>query len=126
MAAVKGQNTKPEVAVRCALHAAGHRFRLYRRDLPGRPDIVLPRHRLVVFVHGCFWHGHECRRGGRPSSNTRYWDAKLTRNVERDRAAVEALAAGGWAVETVWECSLTAGVDRVLARLGSASAAPAT
>lgn len=126
MAAVRGRDTKPEVAVRRALHAAGYRFRLHRRDLPGRPDIVLPCHRLAVFVHGCFWHGHDCRRGRRPSSNTGFWHAKLARNVERDRAAVEALTAAGWTVETVWECSLEAGVERVLARLRRAPAAPGT
>lgn len=124
MAAVKGQNTRPEIVVRKALHAAGYRFRLHRRDLPGRPDVVLPRHRVVVFVHGCFWHGHNCRRGRKPSSNTDFWSAKLTRNVERDRAVAEALAARGWAVETVWECSLDVGIERVLARLTRALRSP--
>lgn len=126
MATVKGRNTKPEVAVRKALHAAGYRFRLHRRDLPGCPDVVLPRHRLVVFVHGCFWHGHACKRGRKPSSNVSFWDAKLARNVERDHAAVEALAATGWAIETVWECSLQAGIEQVLARLSGALLAPET
>ncbi len=126
MAAVKGRNTKPEVTVRRALHAAGHRFRLHTRDLPGRPDVVLPRHRLAVFVHGCFWHGHDCRRGRKPSSNTSFWDIKLAHNIERDRAAADALTAAGWAVETIWECSLGAGIERVLARLKGASRAPTT
>ena len=126
MAAVKARNTKPEVAVRKALHANGYRFRLHPRDLPGCPDVVLPRYRLAVFVHGCFWHGHDCRRGRKPSSNTGFWNVKLTRNVERDRAAAEALSAAGWAVETVWECSLEAGIERVLARLSAEPPAPAT
>ena len=125
MAAVKGRNTKPEVTVRRALHAAGYRFRLHRRDLLGCPDVVLPRHRLAVFVHGCFWHGHDCRRGRKPSSNVGFWDVKLARNVERDRAVAEALAAAGWVVETIWECSLETGIERVLARLSGAPRAPA-
>jgi DNA mismatch endonuclease (patch repair protein) len=117
MSKVRGRDTEPEIRVRSALHAAGYRFRLHRRDLPGRPDLVLPRYRTVVFVHGCFWHGHDCRRGRKPSSNTGFWDAKLARNVERDQAAAKALAAAGWIVETVWECSLVAGIERVLNRL---------
>lgn len=125
MAAVTGRDTKPELVVRRTLHAAGYRFRLHQRDLPGRPDVVFPRHRLAVFVHGCFWHGHDCRRGRKPSSNTGFWDLKLARNVERDRAAAEALAAAGWTVETVWECSLQAGIERVLDRLNGATSAPA-
>lgn len=95
MAAVKGKDTKPEMIVRRALHAAGHRFRLHRDDLPGRPDLVLPRHRMAVFVHGCFWHGHHCRRGKRPSTNVDFWGPKLDRNIERDRAARAALEATG-------------------------------
>lgn len=126
MAAVKGRNTKPEVTVRRALHAAGYRFRLHRRDLPGCPDVVLPRHHVAVFVHGCFWHGHDCRRGRKPSSNTGFWDVKLARNIERDRAAADALAFAGWTVEIIWECSLEAGIERLLVRLSGAPHAPAT
>ncbi|NJD66936.1 MAG: very short patch repair endonuclease [Chloroflexi bacterium] len=117
MAAIRSRNTKPEIAVRRALHAAGYRFRVDSRHLPGRPDIVLPRYRLAVFVHGCFWHGHGCRRDHIPSTNPDYWRAKLDRNRRRDRRAREALRAMGWATATVWECSLASGTGRVIARL---------
>jgi len=107
MARVKGRDTKPELAVRRLLWRLGARYRLHRRDLPGAPDIVLPGRRLVVFVHGCFWHGHDCARGSRvPKANRDYWTAKVGRNRARDietRAKLEAL---GWRVEVVWECEL--------------------
>lgn len=107
MARVKNRNTTPEKIVRSLLHAMGFRFRLHRKDLPGSPDIVLPRHKTVIFVHGCFWHGHTgCRRGARPTSNTEFWNAKIDRNVERDRLAVSGLEQTGWRVLTVWQCEL--------------------
>lgn len=107
MAKVKGQNTKPEKVVRSLLHGMGYRFRLHRKDLPGKPDIVLPKHRKVVFVHGCFWHGHEsCRRAARPSSNTEFWNIKINGNMERDQRAMLNLAALGWCALTIWECEL--------------------
>jgi DNA mismatch endonuclease (patch repair protein) len=104
MARVKNKNTAPELKVRSLLHRLGYRFRLHRRDLPGSPDIVLPRHRKVIFVHGCFWHGHDCPRGGRPASNRAFWDEKLDRNIARDRAAQQALADLGWSTLIMWEC----------------------
>jgi DNA mismatch endonuclease (patch repair protein) len=105
MRGVKQSNTKPEVRVRRALHAMGYRFRLHRKDLPGRPDIVLPRYKLAIMVHGCFWHQHaSCKDGRQPTSNTSYWSPKLARNVERDAEKAAALVALGWRVETVWEC----------------------
>tara|TARA_R110000787_G_scaffold272069_2_gene379453 strand:+ start:7008 stop:7424 length:417 start_codon:yes stop_codon:yes gene_type:complete len=105
MRGVKQKNTRPEILVRKALHARGFRFRLHRKDLPGRPDIVLPRHNLAIFVHGCFWHQHErCKDGRVPTSNLGYWQPKLKRNVERDREKVAALEAAGWNVGTIWEC----------------------
>lgn len=107
MSAVHGKDTLPELRVRKALHAAGFRFRLYRKDLPGRPDIVLPKHKLVVFVHGCFWHGHQgCKRAKLPSTRTDYWAAKIARNTERDSLAVEELRQRGWRVAVVWGCYL--------------------
>jgi DNA mismatch endonuclease, patch repair protein len=106
MSRVKNKNTKPEVQVRSMLHRMGYRFRLHGRDLPGAPDIVLPRHRKAIFVHGCFWHNHDCRRGKRPNSRTDFWNAKLDANVERDRAKREVLEEQGWQVLTVWECEL--------------------
>jgi len=116
MAAVKNKNTAPEIIVRKALHRLGYRFRLHRRALPGNPDIVLPRYRAVIFVHGCFWHGHDCRRGKRPSTRTDFWNAKLDRNLERDRKNAELLKELGWRVLVVWECETKDGenLDRSL------------
>lgn len=120
MRRVKGRNTTPEMTVRRALTKLGARYRLHRKDLPGRPDIVMPGRRLAVFVHGCFWHGHDCARGARvPKQNREYWVAKVARNVARDTRTAEALTALGWRVETVWECELrdSAGLAARLRRL---------
>lgn len=107
MAQVKSENTSPELAIRKLLHRLGYRFRLHRKDLPGKPDIVLPKHKTVIFVHGCFWHGHlGCRRAARPTSNTDFWNAKLDRNIERDRNARKELKKLGWRVITIWECEI--------------------
>ena len=107
MRRVKGRNTTPEMTVRKALTRLGARYRLHRRDLPGSPDIVLPGRRLAIFVHGRFWHGHDCARGARtPKQNRDYWVAKIGRNIARDTRNAEALTAAGWRVETVWECDL--------------------
>jgi len=98
-------NTKPELIVRRVLHAMGRRFRLHCRDLPGRPDIVLPRFRTAIFVHGCFWHRHPgCRGTTTPKTRTEFWVAKFEANVARDVAAQAALAAAGWKVAVIWEC----------------------
>jgi DNA mismatch endonuclease, patch repair protein len=105
MRAVKSKDTGPELAVRRAVYRLGFRYRLHRRDLPGKPDLVFGPKRKIIFVHGCFWHGHdECRGSGRPKSNAIFWEAKLTRNKERDAERVAALTAMGWNVLTVWEC----------------------
>lgn len=105
MAAIRGKNTRPEIAVRKLLHRMGLRFRLHRKDLPGHPDIVLPRHRLAIFVHGCFWHRHEgCSRANAPKSRSDYWQAKFARNAARDERQQNLLRQGGWKVLTVWEC----------------------
>lgn len=107
MARVKSKDTSPEKAVRRILTRLGARYRLHRKDLPGNPDIVMPGRKLAVFVHGCFWHGHDCARGSRvPKANRDYWLAKVGRNKARDEKAQEALRADGWTVETVWECEL--------------------
>ncbi len=107
MRRVKGHGTGPELAVRKIIWSLGGRYRLNRADLPGKPDIVLPGRRLAVFVHGCFWHGHDCARGARiPKANREYWTAKVGRNRQRDVAARWALEAAGWRVEVVWECAL--------------------
>jgi DNA mismatch endonuclease (patch repair protein) len=105
MARIRSSDTQPELAVRRMLHAMGLRFRLHRRDLPGKPDLVLPRHRLIVLVHGCFWHQHEgCRLASNPKSHRRYWAPKLAANLERDRRNILLLREAGWRVETIWEC----------------------
>ena len=107
MRAVKDANTKPELKLRKALFARGFRYRLHARDLPGKPDLVFPRYRSVIFINGCFWHGHDCARGARvPKSNRDYWLAKIARNKARDEDIVKALAALGWRAYIVWECSL--------------------
>ena len=109
MRRVKGRDTSPEIAVRKILRAAGIGYRLGGRGLPGKPDIVMQGRRTVVFVHGCFWHGHDCTRGSRkPKANADYWTAKLARNVARDRDVVAKLTNDGWRVITVWECDLKA------------------
>jgi DNA mismatch endonuclease (patch repair protein) len=107
MRRVKGRNTTPELVVRRALTKLGARYRLHRKDLPGSPDVVLAGRRLALFVHGCFWHGHDCARGARtPKQNRDYWTAKVARNRARDAANGAALASSGWRVETLWECEL--------------------
>lgn len=106
MRRVGQKNTKPEMVVRKFLHGNGYRFRLHRKDLPGHPDIVLPKHRAAIFVHGCFWHGHSCRRGKRPATNTEFWDKKLLGNLERDKANYKKLSALGWRVVVIWECEI--------------------
>jgi DNA mismatch endonuclease, patch repair protein len=107
MRRVKGRDTTPELIVRRALTRLGVRYRLHRKELPGSPDIVMPGRRLALFVHGCFWHGHDCARGSRvPKQNRDYWVAKVGRNAARDARSREALAALGWRVETIWECEL--------------------
>jgi DNA mismatch endonuclease, patch repair protein len=117
MARVHGQNTSPELKVRRAIHRAGFRYRLHRADLPGKPDLVFPRFRLAVFVHGCFWHWHGCKRSRMPESNHDYWTRKIGRNVERDRRNHEALLAAGWRVQTIWECDLQGGIDGLVEEL---------
>ena len=105
MSRVKGRDTKPETLVRSFIFRMGLRFRLHRRDLPGTPDIVLPRHRKVVFVHGCFWHGHKnCPRSKRPTTNEDFWNSKLDGNMERDKRYLRELRKTGWKVLIVWEC----------------------
>ncbi len=107
MRAVPGEDSSAELAVRRLLTGMGLRYRLHRRDLPGSPDVAFPGRRLALFVHGCFWHGHDCRRGARlPKSNSDYWLAKIARNRARDDAATTALATRGWRAEVVWECEL--------------------
>ncbi|MGI2036305.1 very short patch repair endonuclease [Rhizobium panacihumi] len=107
MRAVRSKDTKPELIVRRLVHSRGFRFRLHRKDLPGSPDLVFPRRRKVIFVHGCFWHGHDCARGVRqPKTNADYWVAKVARNRERDRRTQQLLFKAGWETCIIWECEL--------------------
>ena len=114
MSQIRSRGMKPELAVRSMVHRLGYRFRLHRRDLPGAPDLVLPRHRAVIFVNGCFWHWHPdpgCPIAGLPKSNLQYWKPKLTRTRVRDREHIASLVADGWAVLTIWECELRSPID---------------
>jgi DNA mismatch endonuclease (patch repair protein) len=130
MAKIRGTNTKPEVFVRSALHRAGLRFRIHNRSLPGSPDIVLAKHRTVVFVHGCFWHRHGCTLSSEPSTRRAFWREKFASNVARDRRTAAALRRAGWRVLTVWECSLRTAarrdeaIARLVRRIVSTRAAP--
>ena len=107
MSRIKGRNTGPELLVRKLLHRMGFRFRLHARELPGTPDIVLPKYRTVIFVNGCFWHGHDCKKGSRrPKSNQDYWLTKISKNQKRDAVNQAALLNLGWDVLILWECEL--------------------
>lgn len=117
MSRVRNRDTAPEKFVRKALFAAGFRYRLHSKHLPGRPDIVLRRYRVAILVHGCFWHGHTCPRGRRPNSNTAFWSEKIDRNTARDRAIVAAIKNEGWKVKVVWQCDLERGTERLIRSL---------
>lgn len=108
MSRIRSKDTKPELAVRTILHRLGFRFRLHRKDLPGQPDIVLPKYRKIVLVQGCFWHGHSCRLASKPKSNQDYWSRKIASNQERDRRVRAELEAAGWSVLELWECEIRA------------------
>ncbi len=119
MAAIKSKDMKPEIVVRRLAHSLGYRYRLHRKDLPGKPDLVFGPRKKVIFVHGCFWHQHgetNCLDGRKPKSNTGYWDTKLNRNVERDATNVAELMSAGWRVEVIWECE-TKDLTKLAARL---------
>lgn len=104
MSLIRGKDTVPELIVRRLAHVLGHRFRLHRKDLPGSPDLVFPRHRKIVFVHGCFWHGHDCRYGRLPKSNVPFWQEKIIKNQARDARNVADLQESGWKVLVLWQC----------------------
>lgn len=106
MSRIRGRDTKPEMVIRRGLHARGFRFRLYRKDLPGRPDLVLPKYRIAVFVHGCFWHGHDCPMFKWPETRHEFWRAKISKNQERDQRALASLRDQRWRILIVWECAL--------------------
>ena len=108
MRAVKSRDTAPEMTVRRLVYSMGYRYRLHRKDLPGKPDLAFKSRRKVIFIHGCFWHGHDCKRGARvPKNNREYWETKIARNRERDRQHDEDLKREGWRVFVVWECQIS-------------------
>ncbi|HBU14820.1 MAG TPA: very short patch repair endonuclease [Gemmobacter sp.] len=118
MAGIRGRDTQPELLLRRAMHARGFRFRLHRKDLPGSPDLVFPRYRVVVFVHGCFWHRHEgCRYTTTPKTRIDFWQAKFEANLARDQKVEEALACAGWRIAIVWECALRHDAGRIASEL---------
>jgi DNA mismatch endonuclease (patch repair protein) len=106
MAGIRTADTKPEMVIRRALHARGYRYRLHVRSLPGTPDLAFPSRRAVIFVHGCFWHGHDCHLFRLPSTRTEFWRAKINRNRENDKSSIERLSGAGWRSCTIWECAL--------------------
>ena len=107
MSAIKSKNTKPEITVRKLLHSMGYRFRLHKKDLPGSPDIVLPKYKTVIFVHGCFWHRHEnCKYASTPKTRQEFWEAKFRENINRDKLNQENLSSKGWKIIIVWECEI--------------------
>jgi len=123
MASIKSKDTKPELAIRSILHGRGFRFRLHRRDLPGKPDLVFPGRSAVIFVHGCFWHGHDCHLFSMPKTRRDFWRQKIDRNSERDAAQRRMLAEGGWRVATVWECALMGRTRLRIEEVGESCAA---
>lgn len=106
MRRIRSKGMRPELAVRSMVHKMGYRFRLHRKDLPGKPDLVFAGRRKVIFVHGCFWHAHDCKTAHRPKSNADYWGVKLKRNAARDKKSLAALMAQGWKPLVIWECEL--------------------
>ena len=106
MSGIRGKNTKPEIAVRSALHRLGFRFRVHASNLPGKPDLVFRKHRAIIFVHGCFWHGHDCHLFKWPATRRDFWRQKILSNVARDRDCLLALGEAGWRVAIIWECAL--------------------
>ena len=117
MSRIRGKHTRPEMLIRRGLHARGLRYRLHPTDISGKPDLVFPRHRVVVLIHGCFWHGHGCSLFKWPKSRAEFWKNKIGRNMERDREVLAALEAGGWRVLVVWECALKGKHRRDLANV---------
>lgn len=123
MKLVRSRDTKPEMYVRRALHAVGFRFRLHSKQLPGRPDIALRKHKTVVFVHGCLWHWHGCKRSRMPATNTEFWQSKISRTQARDAFNMQELANAGWRVEVIWECELREATRALIASLKKESGA---
>lgn len=118
MSKIRGKNTKPELILRSQLFRHGFRFRIHQKNLPGKPDIVLPKYKTVIFVHGCFWHYHkECQEGRIPSTNSKFWKEKLLKNVEKDERHIKALQELEWKVIVVWECEIEKNTEQTLEKL---------
>jgi DNA mismatch endonuclease, patch repair protein len=118
MSKIRGENTKPEMILRSALFRKGYRFRVHKKDLPGKPDIVLPKYHSVIFVHGCFWHYHKkCDEGRIPSSNSKFWKEKLERNVKKDANNIKELKKDSWKVFVIWECEIEKQFEKTIKRL---------
>ena len=115
MSAIKSKNTKPEIKVRKVLHSMGYRFRLHRKDLPGSPDIVLPKYKTVIFVHGCFWHRHEnCKYATTPKTRKEFWEKKFRENINRDNLNQANLSLKGWKIIIIWECQLKGDIKKLI------------
>ncbi|HAO08160.1 MAG TPA: very short patch repair endonuclease [Chryseobacterium sp.] len=118
MSKIRGKNTKPELILRSQLFRNGFRFRIHKKSLPGKPDIVLPKYKTVIFVHGCFWHYHQdCREGRIPSTNSKFWKEKLLKNIEKDERHIKALQELKWKVIVVWECEIEKNTEQTLEKL---------
>ncbi len=118
MSKIRGKNTKPEMVLRSQLFRQGLRFRVHQKKLPGKPDIVLPKYKTVIFVHGCFWHFHkDCREGRIPSSNSNFWKEKLQRNIKKDKANIKALKKEKWKVFVIWECEIEKHLERTIKKV---------
>lgn len=118
MSRIKGKNTKPEMILRSELFRQGFRFRVHQKNLPGKPDIVLRKYKTAIFVHGCFWHYHKgCREGRIPSSNSKFWNEKLQRNISKDEANIRALRKEKWKVFVIWECEIEKHLDKTIKNL---------
>ena len=115
MSAIKSKNTKPEITLRKLLHSMGYRFRLHRKDLPGSPDIVLPKYKTVIFVHGCFWHRHEnCKYATTPKTRKEFWEKKFRENINRDNLNQANLSLKGWKIIIIWECQLKGDIKKLI------------
>ena len=123
MAGITGKDTKPELQIRKALHALGYRYRLHAKDLPGRPDIILPKYRAAIFVNGCFWHGHDCHLFRMPKTRTEFWKKKIEGNTIRDKLARKTLTSQSWRVLVIWECALKGktrlGLEKAISQITS-------
>ncbi len=118
MSRIRGKNTKPEMILRSQLFKQGFRFRVHQKDLPGKPDIVLPKYRTVIFVHGCFWHYHkDCREGRIPTTKSKFWTEKLQRNISKDEANIKALRKDKWKVQVIWECDIEKNLEKTMKKL---------